>query len=531
MRSLHLQPFEYAVKQTNIYAVMPSYNEVDGVPAHRNKWMLDHVLRKEWGFKGYVFSDYGGLSLLSDYHKVARDRREAAQMALDAGVDLEAPRTDIYYHLMSLYDDKLIHMSQIDTAVRRILRAKFKAGLFEKQLPDTLAVADKLRTVAHINLAKKIADESIILLKNQDNLLPLNKDQVKSIAVIGPNANQVQYGDYSYTRDNSSGVTVLDGIKKLGIPVYYEKGCSVTGSDTSGFLSAIMAVKKSDVAVVVLGESSAVLSGLGWGVGLGDNEPKDPFTGGEGYDVTDLNPMGVQRELLQAIYRTGKPVILVTIHGRPWSITWEADHIPAILEAWYPGEQGGMSIADIIFGKVNPSGRLTVSVPRSVGHIPVTYDYKPGSRGYYKSSGTAEKPGRDYVFSSPEPLFCFGHGLSYTSFAYSNLRLDKTEFSPGEFVDITVDIQNVGACEGKDVVQLYIKDKISSTTSPFMALKAFSKISLKPSEKKTVTFRLSEEDFSIWNTEMKRILEVGEFQVMVGKASNAIQLEQTISFK
>lgn len=528
MRTLHLGPFEYAVKKANVYAIMPSYNEVDGIPAHRNKWMLDKVLRKEWNFQGYVFSDYGGLSMLVDFHKVANSRRAAALLGINAGVDLEAPRPDIYYHLLGLYKDGLVTEAKIDTAVKRILRVKFKAGVFDKKLPDTASVHQILRNPNHVKLAKKVADESIVLLKNENNLLPLDKKKINAIAVIGPNANQVQYGDYSYTRDNASGVTILEGIKKLGVTTHYAKGCDITGSDTSGFNEAIEAAKRSDIAVVVLGETSAVLSGLGWGVGLGENEPKDPFTGGEGYDVNDLNPMGVQRQLLKAIHATGKPIILVLVQGRPWSIDWEEKHIPTILEAWYPGEQGGNAVADIIFGNVNPSGKLSVTFPRSVGHIPVTYDYKPGSRGYYNQSGTPDNPGRDYVFSSPEPLFHFGHGLSYTQFEYNNLRVSKTDFDANDTVYVSIDIKNIGDRTGKEVVQLYVKDVISSVTTPFMALKAFEKIELKPGEKQTVLFKLSPESFSLWNDDMRRVVEPGEFIVMIGAASNDIRKQISI---
>lgn len=530
MRSLHLFPFEYAVKKANIFSVMPSYNEVDGIPAHASKWLLDKVLRKEWGFKGYVFSDYGGLSMLCDFHKTAKDRPAAALMALDAGVDVEASRPDVFYHLTRMVKDKEIPSARIDTAVMRILTAKFKAGLFEKPYPDTQAIKNIVRTPAHIQLARQIAAESVILLKN-DQVLPLDPQKIKSLAVIGPNADQVQYGDYSYTRDNKSGVTVLNGLQAYardGMTIHYAKGCDITGTDKSGFTAAISAAQKSDAVVLVVGETSAVLSGLGWGVGPGEQEPQDPFTGGEGYDVTDLQPMGVQGELIRAIQNTGKPVILVMVHGRPWSIAWEKAHIPAILEAWYPGEQGGNAIADIIFGKVNPSGRLNVSVPQSAGHIPVHYNHKPSGKGYYHQPGTPEKPGRDYVFSSPDALFPFGFGLSYTTFSYSNLRLSSKTLK--DSITISVDVRNTGAREGKEVVQLYVNDKISTVTTPVLALKGFSKINLAAGESRTVKFVLTVADLALWNKDMQRVTERGEFRIMVGKSAAEILLDDTLTY-
>lgn len=294
MRTRYLYPFERVVKEANVCSVMPSYNEVDGMPAHANRWLLGTVLRNEWNFTGYVFTDYGGLGHLYSFHKVAEGPEEAGQMGLAAGVDLEAARPDAYARLVTMVRDGRVSMEQIDTAVRRILRMKFMAGLFEKEYPDPKETSRMVHRPEHVRLSRTIAEESAVLLKNDNGLLPLVVSQLKSVAVIGPNADQVQYGDYSYTRDNQSGVTVLAALKERlrGIEVNYAKGCSITGYDREGIAEAVEAAAKSDVAVVVLGETSVVLSGLGWGMGLGENEPKDPFVSGEGYDVTDLAPMG-----------------------------------------------------------------------------------------------------------------------------------------------------------------------------------------------------------------------------------------------
>lgn len=530
MRTLHLAPFRKVVEEANVYAVMPSYNEVDGVPAHANHFLLTQVLRNEWDFQGYVFSDYGGLSQLYNFHKIAKDKPEAAQRAVEAGVDLEAARPEIYSHLVELVKDGTVSEKLIDQSVSRILTAKFKAGLFEKPYPEVANIRKRVHLPAHRELSQKIAEESIILLQNENRTLPLDISRLKNIAVIGPNADQVQYGDYSYTRDNQSGVTVLEGIKQFAgnrAQVHYAKGCDISGLSKEGFPEAVEVAKKSDAVVVVLGGTSVILSGLGWGKGPGEGETGDAFTSGEGYDLTDINPLGVQRELIQALKETGKPIVLVLIHGRPWSITWEKEHIPAILEAWYPGEKGGTAITNILFGAVNPSGRLNATVPQSVGHIPVFYDYKPSAKGINREPGTPDKPGRDYVFSSPAPLFPFGFGLSYTSFVYSDMQVSKRTVGEEPF-EVSVCVKNTGDRTGKEVVQLYVNDVVSSVTTPVMALKRFRKIELKPGEEQRVRFTLSAKDLALWNNEMQYVTEPGAFELMFAKSAEEVQCRETI---
>jgi beta-glucosidase len=534
LRSMFLPPFKDAIQGANIAAIMPSYNEIDGIPAHSNEFLLKQVLRHEWDFKGYVFSDYGGLSQLYNFHKVAKTPADAALLGLKAGVDLEASRPDVYKHLIELVKEGKVKESQVDTAVARILTAKFKAGLFEKPLADTARIKSRLHTPEHIQLSQQIAEESIILLKNEKNLLPLNISKLKSIAVIGPNANKVQYGDYSFTRDNLSGLNVLEGIKQFAgssIKVNYAQGCELSGLDKSGFDEAVKAAQESDAVVVVLGTTSVVWAGVGWNGQAPGNEPKDPFTCGEGYDVTDINPQGVQRELLQAVYKTGKPVILVLVHGRPWSIGWEKENIPAILEAWYPGEKGGTAIANILFGKVNPSGRLNMSVPQSAGHIPVFYNYVNSSKGINRQHGTLDKPGQDYVYSSTDPLFSFGFGLSYTTFQYGNFKTSKTVFTKDEQVTISVDVKNTGTVAGKEVVQLYLGNKINSVSTPEMSLRRFNKIALNPGEVKTVSFIINKKDLAIWNRQMKQVTEPGTFDVMIAKAADNVVLKKQLEYR
>ncbi|WP_183566484.1 glycoside hydrolase family 3 N-terminal domain-containing protein [Mucilaginibacter sp. SP1R1] len=534
LRSMFLPPFRDAVQKANIYSVMPSYNEMDGIPAHANHFLLEQILRKEWGFKGYVFSDYEGLKMLYSFQRIAKNAVDAATIGLNAGVDLEAPSPDVYSNLIQLVKQGKVKEARIDTAVAHILTVKFKAGLFEKPLIDTLQLKKRVHTPAHIALSQQIAEESIILLKNDKQLLPLNINTLKSLAVIGPNANQVQYGDYSSTRDSRSGTTVLDGIKQLvgnKVKINYAKGSTLSGRDKAGFEEAVTAAQQSDAVVVVLGTTSVVFSGIGWNGHAPESEPKDPFTCGEGYDVTDINPEGVQRELLQAIYKTGKPVILVLMNGRPWSITWEKENIPAILEAWYPGEKGGAAIANILFGKVNPSGRLNVSIPQSVGHIPVFYNHVNTSKGFYHNPGSPDKPGQDYVFSSPDALFPFGYGLSYTTFKYSNMQVSAASFDKNETVQVTVDVTNSGSIPGKEVVQMYLGNKINSVTTPVMALKGFDKVSLKSGETKTIKFTIKPEDIAIWNTDMKQVVEPGIFDVMIARSAEDVVLKKTLEYK
>jgi beta-glucosidase len=423
-----------------------------------------------------------------------------------------------------LVENNELDVKVVDDAVRRVLTAKFKAGLFDSPFTVSDKAADVVHSPEHVRLARTIAEESTVLLKNENRLLPLDKNKLKSIAVIGPNAGQVQFGDYSITKSNDYGVTVLDGIKKVAgsdVKINYARGCGITDLNKSGFDEAVAAAKKSDVVVMVMGGTSIIYSGIGWG-----NDQMDKNnTCGEGHDVTSLDPPGVQSDLIKAIQATGKPVVLVLVHGRPYSIGWEKEHIPAIVEAWYPGEQGGLAIADILFGNVNPSGKLSVSVPQSAGHIPTVYDYKPSGRGYYHQPGTPEHPGRDYVFSTPEPLFCFGHGLSYTSFEYGNLNIKTNEVKHGEQVKLSVQVRNTGKITGKEVVQLYIRDKVSSVTTPVQKLKGFSKIELLPGESKKVEFTIDFEELSLWNKDMNKVVEPGEFEIQIGSSASDIRVK------
>ena len=530
LRETYLYPFEAAVKEANIYGIMPGYHEFDGIPMHSNKHLLTDILRKELGFKGYIFSDYSAVEMLYSFHQTAETKKDAARQALVAGVDLEAPVNATFKELVSLVKEGEISTSLIDSAVIRVLRVKFKSGLFDRPFKIKNNLSDSVHTKAGIALSQQIAEESIVLLKNEKKLLPLHKDSIMSIAVIGPNADKVQFGDYSITKNNAYGITTLQGIKEYvgdKITVNYAEGCGITNLSKAGFPEAIAAANASDVVVLVMGGTSIIYSGIGWG----DQNSKELNTCGEGYDRNELNFPGIQSELIAEVCKTGKPVILVMINGRPYTIGREANMVSSVLEAWYPGERGGSAIARILFGEVNPSGRLSVSFPQSPGHIPVTSDHKPSARGYYHKPGSIDKPGRDYVFASTDPLYCFGFGLSYTTFKYENLHIENNIANHSETVDVSCLLTNTGDCAGAEVVQLYVKDKVSSVTTPVRSLKAFRKVYLKKGQTVEVNLQIQKKDLMIWDINMNRVLEEGTFEIYLGSSSEEIKLTGNFEIK
>jgi len=509
--SVYLPPFRAAVVEAGVHSVMPAYSEYDGIPASSSKLLLTDVLREEWGFRGYTFSDYGAVHLLHSLHRTAATPAEAGAQALRAGMDLEAP-VDYGFgdKLVGLVKKGEIPMSLIDRAVARILRVKFLLGLFENPYADARKIPSTMGCAGHRALAREVARESIILLKNDRGLLPL-KATIGSIAVIGPNAKEAQLGDY--TASSARGVGPLAGIRKVvskRTKVRYAAGCAMFGLSRARIGKAVKAAEESDVAVVWVGGTSHSLGGVGWGREGG------AASCGEGFDRADLGLPGVQEELVRAVRDTGTPTVVVLVNGRPYGIPEIAKRIPAIIEAWYAGIDGGHALAEVLFGKVNPSGKLPVSVPRSVGHVPVYYNHKPSARGVYHKPGAPDKPGRDYVFSDPAPLFAFGEGLSYTTFRYSNLRVTPRVILPGGEVSVRVDVQNTGKVAGKEVVQLYVNDVVSSITTPVKALRGFEKVGLTPGKKRTVAFTLTPEDLALLDENYNWKVEPGDFEVMVG---------------
>ncbi len=497
LRDTYLPAFKAAVCEAGALSVMSAYHELDGIPCTASKFLLTKVLREEWGFQGYTYSDWDAINMLYSFHKTAGSFSEAGKQALEAGMDLEAPMPLCFgRNLLALVKAGQVAVADADTAVRRVLRLKFLLGLFENPYCDIEKAAKIRNCDEHRALARQVARESIVLLKNEGKLLPLRKD-IGKIAVIGPNADVPQLGDYSGTNDKL--VSVLEGIRGIvssGTIVTHAKGCGIWELSTDGIPEAVEAAKNADVAVVVVGESNEVSF--------------------EGNDTHDLELPGVQMELVKAVQGTGTPTVVVLLNGRPLSISWIAEHVPAILEAWYPGEEGGNAIAEILFGGANPCGKLPVSIPRSVGHVPVHYNHKPSARGYYHKPGEPGKPGRDYVFAPPTPLYEFGHGLSYTEFAYSDLRVEPKQILPGAEVEVAVTVKNTGDVSGKEVVRLYLTDVVSSTSTPVKALKRFRKVSLAPGEEQTVRFTLLPEDLALIDRHMEWTVEPGEFRVMIG---------------
>lgn len=510
LRELFLPPFKAGV-EAGALSVMAAYSEIDGIPCHASDMLLTTILREEWGFKGYTFCDYGALEMLIDTHRTAATNIDAAKQALGSGMDTEAPNVSVYgSNLIKMVKNGLISETLVNRAVSRILYVKFKLGLFEDPYADIKKVKDIVNCKKHKELALKAGHESVVMLKNNDKTLPIEKS-IKRIGVIGPNANIAELGDYCIERN---AVSPLQGIRnKISdkSSVIYTKGSELYSSTDDELEKALKVSLMSDIVILFLGGSSMNDSGIGWG-----QDTIKVKTSGEGFDVSDLDLPKSQQELARIVIQTGKPVVVVLINGRPASFGWIAERAKAVLYAWYPGEEGGNAIADIIFGDINPSGKLPISFPKSSGHIPSYYNFKPSARGYYKKPGSLIEPGRDYVFSDPLPLFEFGFGLSYTQFEYSSLHVETGDVLNGQKVKVRVMVKNIGNREGMQVVQLYINDVVSSVTTPVKALKGFVKVNLEPDEEREVEFILGPKELSLIDRSMKQIVEPGEFKVIVG---------------
>lgn len=509
LRETFLPSFEAAVKEAGVMSVMASYNEIDGVPSHMNTWLLEKVLREEWGFKGYVVADYYAIAQLQDLHHVAADKTEAAKLALNAGVDIELPEPQAYPSLIELVKSGKISEATIDRAVARNLRAKFLLGLFEHPYVDVERAVTVTNSAAHQALAAEAARRSVVLLKNQNNLLPLDRTKLKTLAVIGPNAAAVHLGGYS---DNPGrGVSVLQGVKDkvgAGINVVYAEGCKITKeggnwfADTSNpndeaedrklIAAAADTAKSADVALLVLGGN--------------EDTNKEAWADNHLGDRDSLELFGRQNDLVRAVLATGRPTIVMLINGGPLAINYIAENVPAILEGFYLGQETGTAVADILFGDYNPAGKLPISFPRSVGQIPIYYNQKPSGR-------------RGYLFTDKSPLFPFGYGLSYTTFSYGKPSVAPAQIALDGNAKVTVAVTNTGKRAGDEIVQLYIHDLVSSVTRPVIELKDFRRISLRPGETKTVEFTITPEKLWFYNVNMKRVVEPGTFEIMVGPSS------------
>jgi beta-glucosidase len=516
LRAELLVPFQAAVK-AGAYTVMPSYNEVDGIPAHANSWLLTDVLRREWGFSGLVVSDYFGVEQMQTRHHVAADKADAAAQALDAGVDLELPDPYGFSELVGLVKSGRMAESMIDRSVARMLRAKFLAGLFETPYVDPDRAERVTNTPEHQALALEAARKSIVLLKNQGAVLPLDRSRVKTLAVIGPNAKGVHLGGYS--RDPGRGVDVLSGITAragAGIKVVYAEGVRITeheadwGGDTVVLGNPAQNRTRIQDAVKVAKEADAIVLALGTNESVSREAWADNHLG----DVADLTLMSNQEELVQAMLQTGKPVIALLINGRPLAVPLLAERVPAIVEAWYAGQEGGTAIGEVLFGDVNPGGKLPVTFPRHSGQLPVYYNRRPTSF-------------RNHLDLTREPLWAFGYGLSYTTFQLDDLRVASPAIGPGGTTEVSVRVRNSGARAGDEVVQLYIRDQVSSVTRPVKELRGFARVTLQPGDARTVTFRLGPDELSLIDRRMQRVVEPGRFDVMIG-TSSATQLTATL---
>jgi beta-glucosidase len=527
LRSLHFPPFYDAVQRAKIQAVVPVVSTINSIPGHANFWLLDNVLRQEWRFPGIVLAAPGGVAMNYKVFAIAGDNQAAAVQALTAGVDVETGG-DTYAALAALVRQGQVPTAAIDTAAGRVLRLKFLAGLFEeRRMADTSLLPARLRTPEARALARRLATESIILLKNTDDFLPLDTNRIKTLAVIGPNADRSQFGGISWSRDDSDGVTVLRGLRNLlgtKVRLHYARGSGIVRASRDSLEEAVAVAKGADAALVVLGDESAPPVGGPRADGL----PHSPSSGA-GYDVPNPVLPDAQEELVRAIVATGRPVIVVFLQGRPCSAPWIKENATAILSMFYAGEEQGNALADVLFGKHDPGGRLPVSVARSAGHLPTTYDYKPGARGLFNKPGSPEHPGRDYVFSGTDPLWPFGFGLSYTRFQYSDLVVETPTVPSDGVIRVRFTVSNIGEREGTDVAQIYFHDPSSAVTVPAMRLVRFEKIQLKAGQKTQVVLAFEATALAEWDRSIqRRVVEPGEFEILVGSNAENILLRGTV---
>ena len=518
MRSIFLYPFEQVVKNAHVEAVMPSYNENNGgIPSHANTWLLKNVLRKEWGFTGLTVSDYTAVEQLAGLQHVAQDNAAAGLLALKSGVDMELPTPSGYPALVAAARDGKLSAKELDEAVGRVLTAKFRAGLFEHPYADEDRAANEVGNKEHAKLARQVADEAIVLLQNKSSVLPLDPAKIKTLAVIGPNGKKERLGTYSGLPPYY--ISVFDGIQKragAGTNVVFAEGCRISEPDTAPNLNTFMpydapkeetdrkllqealeAAKSADVIVLALGGNETVSRESIGNIGMGKPSYGDSDT---------IELPGRQNELAHEIAKLGKPTVAVLLNGKAYAIEQLAAEVPAIVEGWYLGQETGNAIADILFGDVNPSGHLPVTIARNVGQLPVYYYKTPAAR-------------RGYVFHENTPLFPFGLGLSYTTFKFGEPTLDRDQISPKQTAKVSVSVTNTGSRAGDQVVQMYIHHRVSSVVQPVIALRGFKRVHLEPGAATTVSFEVGPDQLSILNAEIQRVVELGQVEIMVGASS------------
>ena len=514
LRENFFPPFERAVTELPVQAVMASYNEIDGLPSHANRWLLHDVLRGEWGYKGSVVSDYFAIRELNTRHRMFGSIQEAAARALDAGVDIELPDGEGYNHLPELVRSGAVTEAQIDEAVRRLLTMKFLSGVFEAPYVDAAAAASKEATPDAIALAREAAQRSMVLLKNDQGVLPLRADRIRKLAVLGTHARDTPIGGYSEVPRHV--VSVLEGLEAEGrgkFEVVYSEAVRVTeeriwAADEVKLVDPAVNARLIEQAVADARDADVIV------MVLGDNEQTSREAWADNHlgDRASIDLLGQQNDLARAIFALNKPTVVLLLNGRPLSVTYLAENAPALIEGWYLGQETGHAVADVLFGRVSPGGKLPVTIARSVGQLPMFYNHKPTSR-------------RGYLFDTTEPLYPFGYGLSYTTFEMSEPRLARADVGMGESVQVSVDVVNTGRVKGDEVVQLYVRDDQASVTRPVMELKHFRRVTLEPGARTTVTFELKPSDLSFWNIDMERVVEPGTFTLMAGP--NSVDVKTT----
>jgi len=514
LREDFFPPFEKIIKETKIAAVMPSYNEIDGIPSHANRWLLTDVLRKEWGFQGLTVSDYMAVAELGSRHHLVGSVKEGGLRAFKAGVDIETPDPAGYATLGELVKEGKITQREIDAVVRRILRLKFEAGLFENPYADVAQADARTATPEAIALARKAAQRSAILLKNDKGLLPLAPQKVGSMLLVGTHAKDTPIGGYSDKPRHVVSVyeALQEEAKANGFSLAYSEGVRLTEGHVWGqdeivwtrpevnarlIAEAVEAAKKADTIVMVLGDN--------------EQTAREAWADNHLGDRTSLDLVGQQNDLARAIFALNKPTVVLLLNGRPLSATLLAERADALLECWYMGQETGHAVADLLFGRANPGGKLPVTIARNAGQLPLFYNRKPSSR-------------RGYIDDVTTPLYPFGYGLSYTRFEISAPRLEQDRISTAGSTRVQVDVRNTGSVRGDEVVQMYIRDDVSSVTRPLLELKGFRRVTLEPGEKRTVTFDIKPSDLWFYNGDMKRVVEPGSFTIFAGP--NSVDLKQ-----
>jgi len=524
--SLYLYPFEKAVKEGKVKGIMSSYNDYNGIPITASEYFLTDLLRKQWGFNGYVVSDSRAVEFIADKHHVAKDRKEAILKAVKAGLNIRTDFTmpeEYVLPLRSLVVEGLLDMNVIDDRVRDILRVKFQEGLFDKPYAENFEEADT--TVSNADFQKvayQSSLESVVLLKNENNLLPLDFSKYRSVLVTGPNAMAINHSISRYGPSHIDVVSVLEGIKQKfpeQVKINYTKGCDFfdenwpeseiipfepTNSEKAEIRKAVQMAKQNDLVIAVVGD--------------------DEETVGESRSRTSLNIPGNQLLLLQELYKSGKPIVMILINGRAATINWENKNLPAIVDGWFQGQYGGLAIADVLVGNYNPGGKLPVTFPKSVGQVPLNFPCKPGSQANQSSKGP-NGSGKTRINGY---LYPFGYGLSYTTFQYSELSINTENLPENLVARVSATITNTGSWRGDEVVQLYFSDLVSSVTVYEKQLRGFERISLEPGESKTIEFELSRDDLSLYNEKMNFVFEPGEFEIMLGSSSEDIRLRNVL---